>query len=230
MASAARVIAAALLFAAGQTLAAESVTFETEDGAEIHADFYRGGDRGVILAHGARYTRASWEPQAKELRARGFTVLAPDFRGFGKSQGPGKEDPLSAPLYQDLLAAARYLRAQGVRSVSIVGASLGGMAAGDALLRMKPGEIDRVVFLGSRATLSGGDLSKMPGRKLFIVARDDVQGTSTLRLAGIREDYEAVPEPRELVVVEGAAHAQALFDTVQGPDVFTAIERFLGAD
>lgn len=230
MASAACSVVVALLVAAGPAFAAETVTFETEDGARIVADFYRGGQRGVVLAHGGRYTRASWGPQAKELQARGFTVLAPDFRGFGKSVGPGKEDPLSAPLYLDLLAAVRYLRTRGVRDVAIVGGSLGGMAAGDALLRMKPGEIDRVVFLGSRATLSGDDVSRMPGRKLFIVARDDVQGTNTLRLAGIRQDYEAVPGPRELVVVEGAAHAQALFDTVQGPDVFVAIEKFLSAE
>jgi dienelactone hydrolase len=230
MSPAARAVVAGLMFAAGRALAAETVSFETEDGAKIYADLYQGGDRGVVLAHGGRYTRASWEPQAKELRARGFTVLAPDFRGYGKSVGPGKEDPLSAPLHLDLLAAVRYLRDRGVRSVAIVGGSLGGMAAGDALLHMKPGEIDRVVFLGSRATLSGGDVSKMPGRKLFIVARDDVQGTSTLRLTGIRRDYESVPEPRELIVVDGAAHAQALFDTVQGPDVFTAIEKFLGAE
>ncbi len=229
MRATARLVAAVLLFAAGQAFAAEAVSFETEDGAKIRADFYRGGERGVVLAHGGRYTRASWQPQANELRARGFTVLAPDFRGFGDSVGPGQEDPLSAPLYLDLLAAARYLRTRGVRSVAIVGGSLGGMAAGDALLHEKPGEIDRVVFLGSRATLSGADVSKMPGRKLFIVARDDVQGTSTLRLTGIREDFAAVPEPRELIVVDGAAHAQALFDTVQGPDVFSAIEKFLSA-
>jgi pimeloyl-ACP methyl ester carboxylesterase len=227
------VFAGAVLLAGGaftHAVAAEEVSFQTTDAAAIRADLYPGGESAVVLAHGGRYSRASWRPQAEELVRRGFTVLALDFRGFGESTGPGQDDPLAAPLYLDLLAAVRYLRAQGAKRVAIVGGSLGGMAAGDAMLHMNSGEVDRVVFLGARATLAGGDVSKMEGRKLFIVSRDDFQGSGTLRLPGIQADFERVPEPRSLVVVDGNAHAQAIFETPQGPEVFEAIEKFLAAD
>jgi hypothetical protein len=58
---------------------------------------------------------------------------------------------MGAPLYLDVLAAARYLRKAGAKSVSIVGGSLGGGAAGDASVHAEPGEIDRIVFLGASA-------------------------------------------------------------------------------
>ncbi len=210
--------------------AQERVTITTDDGAHIVADLYRGGRRAIILAHGGRYTRASWKPQAELLSRLGYRVLAPDFRGFGESTGPGGKDRMSAPLHLDLLASARYLRAQGAEWIAIVGGSLGGMAAGDAVIHGNPGEIDRVVFLGSPATLAGGDLSKLGGRKLFITARDDVNGQGKLRLAGIQADYEKVSPPRELLVVDGSAHAQALFDTEEAPRVFDRILRFLAEE
>ena len=39
----------------------------------------------------------------------GFRVLAIDFRGYGKSRGPGQSDIFAAPLYVDALAAVHYL-------------------------------------------------------------------------------------------------------------------------
>jgi pimeloyl-ACP methyl ester carboxylesterase len=209
------------------------VTLTAADGAKIRADVYASVapgfalTHGVVLAHGGRYTRGSWRAQAKALNARGFLVIAPDFRGRGESTGPGSDDLFKAPLHLDLLAAARHLRDRGAKTVAIVGGSLGGMAAGDALLNMNEGEIDRVVFLGSPATLSDADVTAMPGRKLFIVARDDASGDGTRRLPRIQADYDAVPAPRELRVLEGDAHAQALFETSQGPAVLDIIVRFL---
>jgi len=75
-------------------------------------------------------------------------VLALDFRGYGKSRGPGDSDVLSAPLHSDVLAAVRYLRKTGAKNVSVVRGSRGAGAAGDASIVSRPSEIDRVVFLG----------------------------------------------------------------------------------
>ena len=219
---------AALLFT-GVVPAAEVLVLETEDGARIHADLLAGGPRGVILAHGGRYTRSSWKAQAEILNRHGYTVLAPDFRGHGDSVGPGTDDPYSAPLHLDLLACVRHLRTHGAESVAIVGGSLGGLAAGDAALHAKPGEIDAIVFLASTASLRDADISKLPGRKLFIVARDDRSGSGKPRLINIRRDQERVPPPSELRIFEGEAHAQELFSTTQGAEVMDAILRFLDA-
>jgi len=39
--------------------------------------------------------------------------------------------------------------------------------------------------------------------------------------------YENAPEPKELIVVDGAAHAQHLFGTPEGDRVLDEIVRFL---
>lgn len=88
----------------------EHTSFATEDGGLVYADLYGKGERGVVLAHGGQFTKESWQPQAQSLARAGFRVLAFDFRGFGKSHGPGDTDMYTAPMHLDVLAAVRYLR------------------------------------------------------------------------------------------------------------------------
>jgi pimeloyl-ACP methyl ester carboxylesterase len=213
------------LLVAEAAAAQKTVSFPTEDGGELYADVYGVGDRGVVLAHGGRFNKESWEKQARTLATAGFRVLALDFRGYGKSRGPGQSDPMDAPLHLDVLAAVRYLRKTGAKSVSIVGGSMGGGAAGDASIASQPGEIDRVVFLGAAPNLPAEKL-KCPS--LFIVARDDASGDGP-RLPGIHAQYEKAPQPKELIILEGSAHAQYLFQTDQGERVMREILRFLSA-
>lgn len=214
----------ALLLSADAT-AQKTVSFPTEDGGVVYADVYGEGNRAVVLAHGGQFNKESWGKQARTLAAAGFQVLTLDFRGYGKSRGPGDSDPMDAPLHLDVLAAVRYLRETGVKSVSIVGGSMGGGAAGDASIASWPGEIDRVVFLGSAPNESA---DKLKSSSLFIVARDDASGDGP-RLPGIRAQYEKAPQPKELIILEGSAHAQFLFQTDQGDRVMREILRFLSA-
>lgn len=202
----------------------ETVSFPTQDGGVVFADLYGNGDKAVVLAHGGRFNKESWEPQAQALAAAGFRVLAIDFRGYGKSSGPGQADPLSAPLHLDVLAAVRYLRKAGAKSVSVVGGSMGGTAAADASIAAKAGEIDNVVLLAAAAS---GPPDRIKGRKLFIAARGDTTASGTPRLVKISEQFERVQEPKELVILEGAAHAQYLFETDQSERLMETILRFL---
>lgn len=199
------------LFLAAAAMAQKTVSFPTEDNGVIFADVYGGGDRAVVLAHGGPFNKESWEKQARTLAEAGFRVLALDFRGYGKSKGPGDAQPMDAPLHLDVLAAVRYLRTNGAKTVSIVGGSMGGGAAADACISSKPGEIDRVVLLGAHPN-SPAEKLKCPS--LFIVARDDTSGDGP-RLPRIRSDYEKAPEPKQLIILEGSAHAQYLFQTDQ---------------
>jgi pimeloyl-ACP methyl ester carboxylesterase len=215
----------AFLLPAG-VAAQTTVSFPTEDGGKVYADLYGTGDHAVVLAHGGRFNKESWEKQARILAAANFRVLAIDFRGYGKSTGHGQADPLSAPLQLDVLAAVRYLRTAGAKSVSIVGGSMGGGAAGDASIASRPGEIDRIVFLGASPD---GPADKLKSASLFIVARDDADGDHELRLPRIRAQYEKAPQPKELIVLDGSAHAQYLFQTDQGDRVMREILRFLSA-
>jgi len=205
-------------------MSAQQVEFPTEDGGLISAEVYGKGTRGVVLAHGGQFNKESWREQARVLAAHGFHVLAFDFRGFGGSRGPGQANFDTAPFDKDVIAAVRYLKAHGMGTVSVVGGSFGGGAAGDASIEW-PGEIDRIVFLGSAPNLPA---DKLTCRSLFIVARDDASADG-LRLPGIRAQYEKAPHPKKLIVLEGSAHAQFLFQTDQRARVLREILKFLSA-
>jgi alpha-beta hydrolase superfamily lysophospholipase len=217
------VTAAVLL--SGPVIAQEPVSFQTPDGWTIHADLYGAGDRGVVLAHGGRFTKGSWEKQARELVKAGFRVLAIDFRGFGLSKDgpPSARADFVSPL--DVLAGVRYLRRKGAKTVAVVGGSMGGTNGADASAQA-PGEIDRVVLIGAHASVPPETLK---ARKLFIVSRDDLGSGDRPRLPRIREQYEKAPEPKALVILEGSAHAQFIFGTDQADRLMREILRFLTA-
>ena len=215
-------LAGASVMAAAQPVNAQgAVTFSTADEGLISADLYGSGACGVVLVPGGRFDNSSWEPEARVLADAGFLVLAISLRGRGESRaGTAGEDA----LYLDVLGAVRYLRTLGVSSISAVGASLGGWALAEAVIRTKPGEIDRAVFLAHSVI---EDPEKLHGRKLFIVSREDIRGGGVRRLAEIRDQYERAPEPKELLILEGGAHAQALFQTGQGEQLMNHIVCFL---
>jgi pimeloyl-ACP methyl ester carboxylesterase len=216
-------IAAALLLSTAAAAAAPvRVTFPTTDGGTLVADVYGKGERGLVLAHGGRFHKESWARQAEAFAAAGFRVLAFDFRGYGESRGPGQADPLSAPLELDVLAAVEYLRESGAKSVAIVGGSMGGSAGANAAVLAEPGAVAALVLLGSNG---GRSPEKIPGRKLVIATKDDADGS--LRLPKIRAAYEKMAPPKEILVLEGSAHAQYLFDTAEGERVMREILKFL---
>ena len=207
----------------------EAVSFEASDGGVVHADRYGEGGHWVVLVHGARFDKGSWAAQARVLAEEGFTALAIDLRGYGRSvAGSASEAPglLDEGYPLDVLAAVRFARAEGASEVSVVGGSLGGWAAGRAAVEAARGEIDRLVLLAHSPI---EEPERMQGRKLFILAEGDVRGEGIPRLPDIREQYERAPGPKELVLLEGTAHAQHLFATDQGERLMEAILRFLKA-
>jgi len=212
----------AVLLLAPLAVAQEHVSFPTQDGGVVYADIYGAGERGVVLAHGGRFNKESWEKQALVLQKAGFRVMAIDFRGYGQSHGPNGKSGDDGVEY-DVLAAVRYLHKTGSNSVSVVGASFGGEAAADASIDSEPGEIDRLVLLGAWTDRSP---EKIKGRKLFIVARDDSNDDGP-RLPMIRANYEKAVGPKELIILDGSAHAQFLFATDQGERLMREILRFL---
>jgi pimeloyl-ACP methyl ester carboxylesterase len=217
-----RILALSLALAAVAS-AQQNISFPTEDGGHVCADLYGRGSKAILLAHGGRFNKESWREQASTLASAGFQVLAIDFRGFGCSTGPGQQDFDTAPFEKDVLSAVRYLKAHGATAISVVGGSFGGAAAGDASIKSQPGEIDRVVFLGAAPNLPA---DKLKSRSLFIVAREDRSG-SGLRLPGIQAQYERAPQPKQLIVLDGSAHAQFLFQSDQAARVMQEIVRFL---
>lgn len=219
---------AAALFLAFLAKAQQPLTIPTEDGGQLVADFYNTEhptDRAIVLAHGGQFNKESWAPQAHVLAAAGYEVLAFDFRGFGASHGPNEKDFDHAPFQLDVLAAVRYLHAHGAKTVSVIGGSFGGSAAGDACIDSHPGEIDRIIMLGAAPNEPANKL-KCPA--LFLVARNDSNGSGP-RLPGIQAQYDKAPQPRQLIILDGSAHAQFLFQTDQAPRVMREILHFLNS-
>jgi alpha/beta superfamily hydrolase len=214
---------AALLLLGASLHAQVAVSFSTSDGGTVSADLYGTGVNGLILAPGGRFDKSSWEPQARLLAEAGFRVIAINFRGRGESE-PGAAG--AEALHLDILGGTRYLRATGARSIAVVAASLGGWAAAEAVTVSEPGEVDRLVLLAA-PPIDHPD--RLTGKKLFIVSRGDSTGTGLARLDQIRRQCEAAPDPKELVVVGGSAHAQFLFQEAEGDSVMSEILRFLTA-
>ena len=190
------------------------VSFETSDSGRVFANVYGEGEHGVVLAHGAVFDKESWSEQATQLANDGFRVLAIDFRGYGKSRaGSNRGD-----LHLDVLAAVKYLRENGVKRVSVVGGSMGGGAAARASAQSSKGDIDDLILLAHAPIDTPQELK---GRKLFIVSKGDGL------VSAIRKQHAAAPEPKELVVMKGAAHAQHIFKTELGEVLMNHIKRAL---
>ena len=201
---------------------ASLVSFPTQDGGTIYASSYGVGAHAIVLGSNGCGAKESWEPQAQRFAAAGFKALAIDFRGHGRSHGGPQSRPDDYHL--DVLAAVRYLHRASSR-VSVLGASCAGDAAAQAAVDAEPGEIERLVLL-AHGGIEHPELTK--GRKLFVVARDDAN-TAGLRLPKILVQYEKTPDPKELLILEGAAHAQRIFETEQGERLMREILRFLAA-
>jgi len=213
-----RKLAMAALMITGLTAAPREVSFPTADGGVIWADLYGAGERGVVLAHGARFDKASWAKQAEALAKNGLRALAIDFRGYGQSRGGDKSAPGGGEKFEDILAAVRYLRENGSKTISVIGASMGGGAAANALIHARTGEIDRLILL---APVPVAEPERLRGPKLFVVATGD--GLA----AKVKEQFEKAPEPKELLILDGSAHAQFLFGTDQGERLMSRILDFL---
>lgn len=217
-----RVLLVSLLLA-GPAAAQELVSFPTDDGGVVYADVYGCGDHGVVLAHGGRFNKQSWAIQAQTLANAGFRVVAIDFRGRGQSRG-GPQAGSADDVRFDVLAAVQFLHEAGTKTVSVIGASFGGWAAAQAAVETPEGQIDRIVLLAASPI---DEPEKITGRKLFITTRDDFSGDGILRLPGIRDQFERAPDPKQLLILDGSAHAQHIFETDQGAWLMAEILRFL---
>lgn len=89
------------------------------------------GDRdqaAFVIVHGLGDTLESYLGHARPLVERGHTVLLPDLRGHGSSEG--RHTTLGGLESQDVRAAMQYLRDEGLASEGIVlmGHSMGSVA------------------------------------------------------------------------------------------------------
>ena len=98
----------------------------------------------VLLAHGFPESWYSWRHQIRELAAAGFHVVAPDMRGYGKSDAPQAIDQYTIlHLVGDMVGV---LDALGAPTAAIVGHDWGASVAWHAAL-MRPDRFRAVAAL-----------------------------------------------------------------------------------
>jgi dienelactone hydrolase len=134
------------------------VTVKSPDGITLKATYYSPGKPGpgLMLLHQCNRDRGAWEPLAKSAAARGFHVMAMDYRGYGESQGDRFESaqeqgPIIATKWPgDVDAAFAWFMAQpGVdkERIGAAGASCGVNQAVQ-LARRHPGVKTAVLLSG----------------------------------------------------------------------------------
>jgi fermentation-respiration switch protein FrsA (DUF1100 family) len=176
----------------------------------------------LLYLHGNAGNMGPNAPRIVRFRNLGLSVLAIDYRGYGKSEGDG---PSEAGVYADAQAAWEYLRlrAPGAR-VYIYGHSLGGAvaielashhpeAAGliveSTFTSVKDAAQDtpyRLLASDLFLTQRFASIEKVPALKMPLLFIHGV--ADTLIPSRMSEAlYAAAPEPKRLVLIEGAGHA-----------------------
>ncbi|WP_137172654.1 alpha/beta fold hydrolase [Massilia sp. HP4] len=79
----------------------------------------------VVLLHGFPDTHAIWRRQIPALAAAGFRVIAPDLRGYGKTDMPGEAGAYAIDFLAD--DVLRLMDALGIEQATVVGHDWGAL-------------------------------------------------------------------------------------------------------
>ena len=109
----------------------------------------------VVLLHGAGFDHSTWALHSRWFAHHGYSVLAPDLPGHGRSSGK----PL--PTIADMADwTAALLDAAGARQARLVGHSMGSLIALETAAR-HPDRVSGLSLIGTAATMTvGPDLLK----------------------------------------------------------------------
>ncbi|MCX4995185.1 alpha/beta hydrolase [Streptomyces longwoodensis] len=108
---------------------------------------YGGDGPPVVLLHGHPRTSATWHRVAPLLVDRGFTVVCPDLRGYGRSRGPAPAPDHSAHSKRAVAGdVVAVMRALGHERFALVGHDRGAAVAFRLVLD-HPGAVERVALV-----------------------------------------------------------------------------------
>ena len=200
----------------------EEVWIATEDGLRLNAWFLPvpSSPKVLLVFHGNAENIGYGLGRLRVLARLGVNVLALDYRGYGKSEG----SPDEAGIYRDAEAAYRYLtevqRFQP-KNIVVYGQSLGGAVAIDLASRHACGGL-----IVESSFTSGREMTRrafrIPLLEYVVKSRFDSAAkiknvrSPILIIHGTRDEvvpfsmgqrlYEAAPEPKAFLPVEGAGH------------------------
>lgn len=187
----------------------------THDSNNAGDTTYRGRhNTGILYCHGNNQNMARFALRAQALWALGYTVLAFDYRGYGKTRGV----PTEEGTYQDGRAARAYLTSQagglGINADHVV---LYGYSLGAAVCsQLAVDEPTQVLVLeapfASVAALVGDDTALGLPQAGFTKARYDTQNKlrsfdgGLLVMHGTHDRYLMMSYGRAVAAAAGQAH------------------------
>lgn len=175
----------------------------------------------LLFLHGARWNVSGSAPRIRRMQQLGFSVLAIDYRGFGKST---HELPSEDMAYEDAHAAWDWLAAHHPeRPRYIFGHSLGGAIAIDLASHVQDerGVIVESTFSSIADVAATMKWGWLPMGALITQRFDSVKkvrqvhapllvvhGTNDALIDATvgRRLYDAAPGPKRFVLVEGGSH------------------------
>jgi alpha-beta hydrolase superfamily lysophospholipase len=193
------------------------VHFTTQDHVRLAGLLYgHGGTTAIVCSHMWPDSKADWFAAAPWFAARGFLVLAYDFRGLGDSEGQADVFKLD----KDLTAAITFVKTMGATKIVLLGASGGGAITLKVAARM---QVAAVITLSAdyfAAAPTRQDVMSILAPKLFVSSQHDAYINNTMQV------FEEAKQPKALHLYPGMAHGTYLFSTTFGQDLIERIIAF----
>ncbi len=200
----------------------KTVSFETEDGVKIVADYYQAPNSKFagILIHMMPSDRKSFVNLAKKLQEAGYSALAIDLRGHGESINSTKgflnyknftDDEHQASIY-DIKAASEFLKKEGfpIENQFLIGASIGANLSLQFLFQNQL--IKAVVLLSPGINYRGIKIEEFlkkdfENKILVIIGRNDLQSITSLDL------FKKLTPSSTIYILDSQAHGTDLLDS-----------------
>jgi uncharacterized protein len=175
----------------------------------------------MLYLHGARWNVTGSAHRIARMQELGFTVLAVDYRGFGKTSA---EVPSEAMAYEDALAAWQWLaKTYPSRPRYIFGYSLGGAIAielaskvGDEKGTIVEGTFTSIPEVASSMAWGWLPVGPLISQRFESFKKVASIGSPLLVVHGSNDNvikpelgrklFEAAAEPKKFVLVEGGSH------------------------
>ncbi|MBA1149608.1 alpha/beta hydrolase [Ectothiorhodospiraceae bacterium WFHF3C12] len=221
-------------------LAFETVQIDTADGERLHGWFVPASEpRGVMLfLHGNAGNISHRLETLALFHQLDLSVLIIDYRGYGESTGT----PGEAGLYRDGTAALDYLREArkvGTERVILAGRSLGAAVAARLAVEHRVGVLVLESAFTSVADMAMRQYPFIPAHLLVRHRYDTLaavrrvnapvlvihsRGDEIVPFSHGRRVYEAAPEPKEFLALEGDHNSGFLMSREQ---YLSGLEAFL---
>jgi uncharacterized protein len=220
----------------------------------IHAWWWPAARRApaVLYLHGSRWNLTGQTSRIEQLHAFGFSVLAIDYRGFGKSDG---DLPSEQTVYEDARVAwDRLTQLQPDASKRFIyGHSLGGAVAVDLAAHLSAVAAETGIPVPAHGLIVESSFTTfadearavttpwLPVQLLLSQKFDSLSKMAQLRMPVLivhgaddryvpprfsEELYQAAPEPKRLLLVDGAMHNNCM--RVGGAEYLDAIRALFG--